>query len=451
MIKEKLKNIFIDEKKILIAIFILSFIVKMLYVFFVEGINTHPGVDGVFYDKVAMNIARGYGFVVNPGDPATEKPPVYMYLLSLLYFIFGHQYWAIRVVQAILSSVICIFIYLIGKNIKNENTGKIASIFFIFDPLLTQISSWYLSQIPYITFEIIAIYYMLKIQKEFSYKYAVIIGLLLGLASLTISYSSPFFYPFLLLWVFLIYKKNLSNIFKTFTTIIFILTIIISIWTIRNYIVFKEFIPISTAGGLRFWGGNNSRSQGVWVPWSGSARFYFSGSEPGWGNATDWVDWAQQSGSPWLNLQFGRSKGITANERDLRYWHMGWKWITNNPDKYIILAGKKFITFWQYWHPLTTLPRPKEVWRTIGKIYYYPLLLLFFAGIYFSLKEWEKYIALYIFILHCITGALVFFGDAGQRAPITPLLWIFAAVGINNLIAIIKKQKISLTAIVFCD
>ncbi|MBI5417854.1 glycosyltransferase family 39 protein [Candidatus Poribacteria bacterium] len=431
----EIKTIFTNEKKFILALFIFAVLLKLLYVFFIEGINTHPGVDGVFYDKVALNVARGYGFVVNPDDPATEKPPIYMYMLAFLYFIFGHNYGSIRIVQAILGGVICVFTYYIGKKIKNETIGQIASIFVALDPMLIQISAWYLSQIFYITFEVAALYYLTKMQEKFIITYAIIIGLCLGLACLTISYSSPFFYPFLFLWSYLVYKKNWANILKAFLTISMVMTLTISIWTLRNYIILKEFIPISTAGGLRFWGGNNPRAEGVWVPWAGSARFYFSANEPGWGKAKDWVDWANQAGSPWLNLQFARSKGLSANERDIRYWKMGFKWIFNNPGDYLILACKKIATFWQYWNPLTTLPRPNKTWRYVGKIYYYPLLILTFIGAFFSFKERSKFISLYIFILHSLTGAIVFFGDAGQRAPITPILWILAAIGISEIIS----------------
>ncbi|MBI5208218.1 MAG: glycosyltransferase family 39 protein [Candidatus Firestonebacteria bacterium] len=428
-----LKNIKLDEKKFLITVFILAVLLKLLYVFLIEGIQTHPGVDGVFYDKVALNVARGYGFVVNPGDPATEKPPMYMYLIALLYFVFGHNYGSIKIIQAFLGGAICIFTYLIGKEIKDENTGRIASLLIALDPFLIQVSSWYLSLSLYITFEVIAVYYLTKIQHKFSLIHASLVGLFLGLACLTISYSSPFFYPFIFLWAIIVYYKSWKTFTKTILIIFITLTLTISVWTLRNYVVFHEFIPISTVGGLRFWGGNNPRAQGVWVPWSGSARFYFSFDEPGWGNAKDWIDWAQQAGSPWLNLQFGRAKGLSANERDLRYWRMGWKWIKTHPRDYLVLAGKKIVTFFQYWHPLTTLPRPDETWRNIGKIFYYPLLLFAAAGIYFSIKEWRKYIVLYILISHSITGALVFFGDAGQRAPLTPILWILAGLGLKEI------------------
>ncbi|MBI4651238.1 glycosyltransferase family 39 protein [Candidatus Desantisbacteria bacterium] len=440
MIKEKILILWENERKFLITIFFLSLILKLLYIFMVEGINTHPGVDGVFYDKVALNVARGYGFVTSPGDYGTEKPPIYVFLIGLLYYIFGHNYGAIRIVQAILSGVICIFTYLIGKKVKNENIGKIASFLVALDPFLTQLSAWYLSQILYITFEIIAIYFIVKMEEEFSWGKAFITGLLLGLSSLTMSYSSPFFYPFILLWSFLVFKGNAKNIGKSFGTIALVLTLTISVWTIRNYIIFKEFIPIGTASGLRFWGGNNPRAKGVWVPWSGSSRFYFSAGEPGWGDAGDWSDWASQAGSPWLNLQFGKSGGLTRNERDMRYWLMGWKWIKKHPADYLILSCKKFITFWQYWNPLTTLPRPNRLWRNIGKMYYYPLLVFFLIGIIYNLSAWKKLTTLYIFILHSITGALVFFGDAGQRAPITPVLWIIAAAGLAEIYPGIKEK-----------
>ena len=41
---------------------------------------------------------------------------------------------------------------------------------------------------------------------------------------------------------------------------------ILAPWTIRNYIVFDRFVPISTNGGFNFWRGNNDVTTGS--PWT---------------------------------------------------------------------------------------------------------------------------------------------------------------------------------------
>lgn len=42
--------------------------------------------------------------------------------------------------------------------------------------------------------------------------------------------------------------------------------LVISPWTIRNYVVHGEFVPINTAGGIVFYSANNDNATGGWIP-----------------------------------------------------------------------------------------------------------------------------------------------------------------------------------------
>jgi hypothetical protein len=58
----------------------------------------------------------------------------------------------------------------------------------------------------------------------------------------------------------LLFRKE----YKKAILLIVIPTIFLSPWAIRNYVVFNEFIPFSTSGGLNLYRGNNAIEIGGW-------------------------------------------------------------------------------------------------------------------------------------------------------------------------------------------
>ena len=54
------------------------------------------------------------------------QPLLYPWFLGLLYNILGHSLFGVRVIQALLSSVSCILLYGIGRNVLSRRVGIMA-------------------------------------------------------------------------------------------------------------------------------------------------------------------------------------------------------------------------------------------------------------------------------------------------------------------------------------
>lgn len=104
--------------------------------------------NGVTYGQIAQNYTR-YGLLStklgqvenlslsNPDNFTydTHYPPLFTLLLSIPVALFGPQAWAIRLLPIFISLGSLYLIYLLGKTIKNENTGLIAAILSLFTPV----------------------------------------------------------------------------------------------------------------------------------------------------------------------------------------------------------------------------------------------------------------------------------------------------------------------------
>ena len=71
-------------------------------------------------------------YAFQPGIPTAHRTPIYPLFLSGVYFIFGHSYLAVRIMQAIIGALTCLLIYWLGKEIFDEGVGRVVSLIVVF-------------------------------------------------------------------------------------------------------------------------------------------------------------------------------------------------------------------------------------------------------------------------------------------------------------------------------
>ncbi|MEW6088113.1 MAG: glycosyltransferase family 39 protein [bacterium] len=405
-------------------------------------INATPGIDGIVLDKVAYNLATGHGYSVYPGIPTAKKPPAFILIMSLIYKIFGtHNYTAVRIFLIIFSSLTPFLVYLIARNTVNEETGLISAALAAISPLLIYNSWWVLSN-TFMYFTLALGVYLLTLPME-KLKPPVFLacGLCIGLATLSVQYGTAFYFPLPFIWAYYKFPKNRLKNALLITLGIFIP---VSIWMARNYIAFKKVIYNNTESGVRFWGGNNPRADGNWLPWIGSARFFFDSQKPGWHDASNWIELSEKMGYPFQELVLNKKDTLSEPEINGRYFKLAIDWIKNNPIKYFKLLGKKFLILWHPFSKHSVSPFLSNTFRNISFLFELIILPFFLLGIAASIKQWKNYIFLYLLIIHQIIIALYHFGDIQQRMRVGSFILIFSALGIysaKNTLTRLKKGQ----------
>ena len=381
---------FSKEHYLLISIFSLALIVRLVFVLRYSGI---PEGDAYIYDRLAMSIAQGEGYVNDDGTAHSLYPPLYPFFLSIIYGFFGHSYAAVRIVQSIIGAFSCILIYSIGKKAIGAAVGGIAALVSIFYLPFVKSAGLLLTELIFTFLLLLVIFYLLKIREGPRFKNYVILGFLLGISLLTRSVTMLF--PIFMLPVFIYLKDHdHSERLKKYAIILLFFGLSITPWIIRNYIIYQKFIPASTQGGFAFYSS--------YCPRDGIFGMNASSDDP-------IVIEANKISSPVSRSNFMFKKTF--------------KFIADNPKKVLKLEFKKIL---YYWAPFD--------WEIVGGRWFnlvYVTMLPFFAlGFILALKQFRKNYIILLPIVYFQIMVLIFYGSPRFRLPVEPYLFIVAAYGI---------------------
>jgi 4-amino-4-deoxy-L-arabinose transferase-like glycosyltransferase len=108
------------------VVVIIALLVRFLYLAQVSDCPLFPRLimDGAVYDAWARQIAAGDWL----GKDVFYQAPLYPYLLGLLKTFGGDGLWPIRVVQALMGSLSCGFLFLAGDLAFSRRVGWIGGI-----------------------------------------------------------------------------------------------------------------------------------------------------------------------------------------------------------------------------------------------------------------------------------------------------------------------------------
>jgi hypothetical protein len=193
-------------------------------------------------------------------------PPVYPYLLGALFRLFGSMA-AILWLQVVLGSLL---VFVVGRAAAlaiGPRVAVLAAAFTAFYPELVWYTAHYWSETIFLLLLWAAIERTLAADAASSWRTAAGSGLLWGLATLTRELSL-YLVPIVFLWMVRPWAVGANaagtrivlsrNRLRGAGALVLAAVLTITPWTIRNAIVFRSFIPVSTMGGLNLWQGNTT-------------------------------------------------------------------------------------------------------------------------------------------------------------------------------------------------
>jgi len=381
----------ISKRKILI-LFFSAFFIRLL---FILTLKNHFYFDDEYeYFNMAKNFLLGKGLIV--GETLKSfRPPLYPFFLSLFYG-FGCSLITIRIIQAIISSFTVLLIYITGKEIFDEKVGFISAVISVFYPFFIFYTGFLLTETLFIFLIVLTIYFYILTLKSGRYKikYLIQCGIHSGLGSLCRPTMEPFFLIFLLF--LLMAKEDFKVKIKKIliSSLFFILTL--SPWIIRNYVIFKKFIPATTMGGWVFWEGNNPKSVG------GPCSYF-----------------------PKDILKMEETK------RDSYLYNLAIEEIKKNPKRFIWLLYNKFKRFWNITPNASQFQKP--LYRIISVLSFGLLLPFFIIGFFLSLKK-KKGLIIHTLIIYFTIFHMIFLASIRYRVVIEPFYIIFAVYGFSHIL-----------------
>lgn len=406
---------------ILTIILFCAFLLRLVWIYkFSSQVLTS---DPFYYDQTAQSILKGEGY--RNGHMFAYRPPVYPYFLAGVYSIFGNTYLPVKLVQAFISIFSCFIMFLLTKRLLNEKAALFSTFLFAFYPPFIRFSGELWTETLFVFLILGFFLFLYKYQQSSQLRNGVISGILLGIASLTREVAL-YFLPLVLIWIIICNRRVDSRkvLINKVLIIVIPMLLIIMPWVIRNYVVFKTIIPVSTNGGVNFYMGNNPQATG---------EFY----------------WVLPTGCVWPNTQgelTDKEMSIAEIAVYKECYKEGLVFILKNPFKALGIWSKKLMLLWRppiYKMDITPLT-PETILRIIWFVFYISILALFIPGFLVSLKMFgSNWLVFHFWVLFIsFIQMLAACADSRYFLPIVPALIIFSSLTFDRIVQYKARKQL---------
>ena len=427
----------------------LALALRLVYVFQVKDstLVTPEELDpGMYYDW-AKEIAAGNWI----GKAPFVQSPLYAYLLGVLMMVIGSSVTRILIVQSFVGCGTVLLTYLLGRRLFGHGRGlAAAALVALYGPFIFEegmVMKTFLS--PFLT---LVLLWMLDVARQAgpgsrrAARLFACAGVAYGLLTLdrdNFILLAPVLAG-LALWLGGGLRRPGLRVAGAFTLGAALMIVPV---TLRNWVVAHEFVLLTTGGGEVFFIGNNADANGLYVPPP------FVRPDPKYEHA-DFIARAEEiSGTR-----------MTPMQSSWFWFRQGLKFITEEPRAWTRLLGRKLIHFWNFfelpdnldyqilqrfsplldalnasfpppgWGTLvlpsagSSAPVRLHLYSTFGTVA--PLGLF---GLLLTRGMWRRLLPLYVVLFGYMGTVLLFFNFARFRAPVVPILALFAADGLFAL------------------
>ncbi len=422
------------EAKIIILVFLAALSIRLVYLHSLSAspLFSSPAMDAAVHDTWA------FALVNSPEDISNApyfRAPLYPYFLSLFYRVANRSfstYLMMRLAQFLLGSISCLLIYILARRLYGVRAGLLAAgIAILYWPFI-YFEGELLIPALLISLTLIGFLFLHEAITARCRVAFFLSGLCFGLAAITRP-NILLFFPILAAWIILDPtvkdRSQWNRLLKN--TAIFLCGIIICILpiTLRNYVVGKDLVLISSQAGVNFYIGNNEYSDGKTAIVPGTRATW-------WGGYLDCVRIAE--------TEIGRS--LRPSEVS-RYWfRRALRFITQNPG----LVLRQYFKKTQYFFNNIEISNNQNIYffRNYTGVINFPLFIGFtllapfgLAGIIFLRRD-RYWWLMSSFILTYFISIILFFVAGRYRLAIIPFLIIFAAAFIIELSGYIARKEL---------
>lgn len=259
---------------VLLAILVVGASVRIAYLLELRKSPefTYHAVDAAFHDYWARGLATGdWTAPEGYADPqirttAYLRPPGYPFFLAAIYRVFGTGPWAPRIVQMALGLVNCLLVYLLGRKWIGPTVGLVAAALMAVYWAFIYFEGKLHAPTLLISLTLCMMYALATWVSKPNWVRALVAGILLGLVAVV----RPTILPFgavVILWALWAIGRESGPRHIVAGVAVFAFGVVLAVFpvTIRNYLVARDFVLISSNAGINLYVGNNERANGLFV------------------------------------------------------------------------------------------------------------------------------------------------------------------------------------------
>jgi len=420
-----------------LAMLAVALVLRVAYAWLALGPDATPSSDPATYDTVAWNLARGAGFSLGEGAasyPTAFVPPVVPWITSLLYRAIGHQFFAAVLVQCLAGSLVPWLLAALGGSLFGGSVGRTSGWLAAVHPLLVFFSGYLLTETLFTVTLLLALLLSADWVRTPRTGRALGVGLAWGIATLT--RSTALLLPLLVAawgWRPLGLTLGSGGRARQLFVLALGLALVVTPWTLRNALVLRAFVPVTTGAGGALMVANNP------VTWDvPEAR---GGADSG----------------TYRTALAGEFRGLNEVALDARARALTWTFMRERVRQWPAVALAKLARFWRLraegggtgsWQrpgsPLELLRRfdPLLIWSALAL----PFGLWGLVRASMGARRWFQSLPLWVIVYFSLI-AVVFFGSLRMRVPIEPLVLLYVGLGLEDARRVSRARRRGLSVI----
>jgi 4-amino-4-deoxy-L-arabinose transferase-like glycosyltransferase len=422
-----------------VAVFVFALALRLLHL---QQLRAHdpffelPSVDERMYHQWALAIRGGdwlgaHAFASN--DVVVGHGPLYPYFLALLYGLFGPSVAAAKTVQCVLGSFSCVLVWALARRLFDARVAALASLatagyamLLFYEGALVVANL----QVLLALLILLAVVRALERPRISGWLGA---GLLVGLSAVARP-NALLFAVAIAAWIPLALHRALSRKRLLALCGAFLVGVALMVLpvTLRNYALTGDWVLVSHAGGLNFFIGNNPDANGAFrVP-----RIFPRA----------------MADDPWEQRAIFESTAERASGRELTpsevsaFWRdRGLDFVRAQPGAWLRLELRKLGLSLNAFEPWSI--RSFTLTRDFSWVLRLPLVSFGFLGpvallgICLTWRTWRRLMPLYAMLGTVLATQLIFFVLSRYRMPAVPVLAIFGAAGLVQLLDAVHVRR----------
>lgn len=390
--------------------------------------------DAQDYDGLANRLCETGQYVSESGTLVSLRPPLYPAMLAVIYQLFGTgNYVAVSLVQGLISMLTMAATHQLGSRIGGPRVGLWSAAIIGFYPSLLAFNCLVLSETLFTFLFTMAVLATVRLQSSASVKWAVILGLCLGLGALTRSIlwvcSIPIF-GYLLLAM----SDTLRQRFVSIAVAAGVFAVTLAPWAYRNTRLHETFTVVDVMGGRNVMMGN----------------YEYTPLERSWATITDVG--GDQAWNKVLFKSLDNSQGLTQGQIDKQAMRYGIRYFFANPGVSAKRCVVRFFNFWQLERTMIAGAK-KGLWGSLPKVVFaglalaiigsYAAVLLFaLIGLCSGNLPWKEQGLLLLWMaLPCAIHTIAF-AHSRYHLPLVPILATYASMTITGWMAARKNPAV---------
>lgn len=366
------------------------------------------------FDSIAWNLAQGNGFRSGHGEETVVRGPVYPVFLAAIYHLAGGRvFWAVQLAQALLGGLTVWLTFLLARRLFEERVALLSALLMALHPLLL----WFSSRIYIESFATAAFLATCVLIDRFIVRRTLPVALAAA-AGIALCVLTKAVFVVILPVVFFLLLGARARLLQALGWTVLIATFTVALvapWSVRNYQVSGQFVPVHTTMGFSLLAGHYSAAMILESPLS---------FLPANSRATEMFDDVTLAeGMPPAQWPYRSLKEeLDVDRAAVRHFA---KLYSADPLQFVVISSIRFVQFWY----LSATPVASAGMLALTLVAFY----LSFVACLTRRFSYALLLPVAFLSVMAIAHAVVV-GWVRHSIPVQPLLMILAAVGLLDLI-----------------